>query len=141
MTLFVVLAAVLVVVSLAFLVPPLLRTRAAGAPSERAANLSVYRDQVAELDRDRAAGVLPQEQYAQARGELEQRLLDDVQSASVAPARGGKWSSRGTAVIVAVAVPVLAGLLYWHLGTPQAVVTAARGTVDPANMTVSSFSR
>ena len=58
MTLFLLLAAALVVVSLAFLLLPLLRARRTGVPSERAANLSIYRDQFAELERDLAAGVL-----------------------------------------------------------------------------------
>src|SRR4029078_8455307 len=55
MTLFLLLPAVLVVVSLAFLLLPLWRARRSGVPSERSANLSIYRDQFTELERDLAA--------------------------------------------------------------------------------------
>jgi cytochrome c-type biogenesis protein CcmH len=139
MTLFLLLAAALVVLSLSFLVLPLLRTRRGGAPSERAANLSIYRDQFAELERDLASGVLTADQYAQSRAELEQRLLDDVERTPAASARATKWSNRGAAALVAIAVPVVAGLLYWHLGTPQALNPPAHGAVDPSNMTVEQF--
>jgi len=71
MTLFLLLAAALLAISLAFLLLPLLRARRTGAPTERAANLSIYRDQFAELERDLASGVLTEDQYAQARVELE----------------------------------------------------------------------
>ena len=139
MTLFLLLAAALVVVSLAFLLLPLLRARRSGVPSERSANLSIYRDQFAELERDLAAGVLNEDQYGQARAELEQRLLDDVDQTPAQAAPKSTWSSRGAAAIVAIGVPVLAGLLYWHLGTPQALTTPKQGTVDASNMTFEQF--
>ena len=139
MTLFLLLAALLIAISLAFLLLPLLRTRRAGAPSERAANLSIYRDQFAELERDLASGVLTEDQYAQARAELEQRLLDDVERAPSARSATTKWSNRGAAAAVTIAVPVVAGLLYWHLGTPQALTVPKRAPVDASNVTLEQF--
>jgi cytochrome c-type biogenesis protein CcmH len=139
MTLFLLLAAALLVISLAFLLLPLLRALRTGAPTERAANLSIYRDQFAELERDLASGVLTEDQYAQARVELEQRLLEDVGRGPPVPTGGAKRSSRISAVAVAIAVPVLAGLLYWHLGAPQALMAPKRTPVDASNITLEQF--
>jgi cytochrome c-type biogenesis protein CcmH len=139
MTLFLLLAAALLVISLAFLLLPLLWARRGGAPTERAANLSIYRDQFAELERDLASGVLTEDQYAQARVELEQRLLEDVGRGPPMPTAGAKRSNRISAVAVAIAVPVLAGLLYWHLGAPQALMAPKRAPLDPSNITLEQF--
>jgi len=139
MTLFLLLAAALIAISLVFLLLPLVRARRTGAPTERAANLSIYRDQFAELERDLASGVLTDDQYAQARAELDQRLLEDVERTPPAPAATSRWSSRTTAVVVAVAVPVIASLLYWHLGTPQALMAPRHGPADASNMTLEQF--
>jgi cytochrome c-type biogenesis protein CcmH len=75
-------------------------------------------DQLRELDADRAAGTLAQEDYERARAELEARLLRDVDEPDAAPAR-----SRGTlaAVVVAAAVPVLAFTVYVLVGNPAAI--------------------
>jgi cytochrome c-type biogenesis protein CcmH len=139
MTLFLLCAAALVIISLALLLPPLLRSRRYAAPSERAANVSVYRDQVAELERDQSAGTLSPEQYAQARAELEARLLDDVKAASADSPASRKWPGRIAAAVILVAVPVVAGSLYWHLGSPQALLAKGNHPIDPANMTVEQF--
>jgi len=114
------LAALLAVAALAFVLPSLLarRERPAGATGE-AANIAVYRDQVAELDADLAAGTLARDQYDEARRELERRLLDDVRAAqAVAPAASG---SQATAVVVGLAIPLVAALLYFGVGNPGAI--------------------
>jgi cytochrome c-type biogenesis protein CcmH len=139
MTQFLLLAAALVVVCLTFLLLPLLRARRAGAPSERSANVSIYRDQFAELERDLASGVLTADQYTQARAELEQRMLDDVQASGSEAAPKTSRSNRIVAVAVGLGVPLLAGLLYWHLGNPTALMAPTRGEIDPANMTPEQF--
>ena len=46
--------------------------------STREINAGIYRDQLAELDRDLAAGTIAETDHAQARGELQRRLLDDA---------------------------------------------------------------
>ena len=54
-------AAVLLAVVLILILPPLLRGARETAPEaggRSAANLAIYRDQLAELERDRAAGTL-----------------------------------------------------------------------------------
>jgi len=120
MTLFWVIAALLMGLALAFLLTPLVRNRAAsgGGASRAAANLAVFRDQLAELDADLAAGSIEREQWEAARGDLQRGLLEavDVPSASaVAPVK----RSKAAAIAVAVAVPLISVLLYLGLGNPQ----------------------
>ncbi len=68
-------AAVLVVLAMLFVAPPLLRRRA--APKDAAGpDLAIFRDQLADLERDLQAGTLAADRYAQARSELERRLAE-----------------------------------------------------------------
>ena len=84
MTVFWIVAAILIVVALLFVLPPLWRsnkTTGAAASTNNtnsALNVAVYRDQQNELEADRRAGTLSDAQYERARMELEKRLLDDV---------------------------------------------------------------
>jgi cytochrome c-type biogenesis protein CcmH len=125
MTVFVLLAAVLIVAALLFIVPPLLARSDGRNVARNSVNAAVYRDQLRELDADLAAGTLSPENYDSARSELEARLLEDVSTAdeAVTPAR----KSRGAAIAAGVSVPVLAAVLYLLVGTPQAV---SPGTIE-----------
>ena len=120
MTLFWVIAALLVGLALAFLVTPLVRNRAAsgGSASRAAANLAVFRDQLAELDADLAAGSIDREQWEVARGDLQRGLLEAVDVPSANAAASVK-RSKAAAIAVAVAVPLVSVSLYLGLGTPQ----------------------
>ena len=72
-------AGALTLLVVAALAAPLIgrdRRRTRVAPD--AANVALYRDQLAELERDRAQGVVSEEQFEQARAELGQRLLADI---------------------------------------------------------------
>lgn len=117
-------ASLMAVMALCYVLPPLLQ-RSEATDSERdRANVSIYRDQFGELERDLRDGVLDREQYEQGRLELERRLLEDVspaQGAAKASAQNSARSGRTTAVILGGAIPLLAVLLYSQLGTPQAL--------------------
>ncbi|HEY0817462.1 MAG TPA: c-type cytochrome biogenesis protein CcmI, partial [Rhizobacter sp.] len=117
---FVLAAALLVVATLVVLLRPWKRTTLPAAASTGDVNAGVYRDQLAELDRDLAAGTLTPEDHAQARAELQRRLLDDV-SAPDAPAPAATTGMRATALVLALAVPLAAGGLYAWRGSPQAL--------------------
>jgi cytochrome c-type biogenesis protein CcmH len=128
MTAFWVVAALLVAGALAFVLPPLLRSRAREArPSRSAVNVDLYRGQLAELERERAAGALSEAQYREGRQEIERRLLEDVAPADSRPAGA---PSRRIAVALGVLVPMAAVLLYAALGNfaaldPRAAQQAA----------------
>src|SRR6266705_5902372 len=71
--------ALLVVIALAFVLPPLLqRTETSNATEVKEANIAVYRDQLRELEADLSNGIVSKEQYTQDRDEIERRLLEDT---------------------------------------------------------------
>ena len=80
MTAFIIVAALLLAAALAILLPPLWRAPPPSAGADRReANLAVFRDQLAELDRERDDGTLGAADAEQARAELQRRLLDEVE--------------------------------------------------------------
>jgi len=95
------------------------RRRPAGADfSRQQLNAAIYRDQFAELERDRSEGALSAADYDQAHGELQRRLLEDssdTKNVNVAVA-----GSRTVPVSLALALPLAAMLLYLAIGNPAA---------------------
>ncbi len=122
MTPFFIVAALLSLLALAWVLVPLLRPRTADDPRRDLANLAILRDQLAELDRDLQAGVLSDAQYAQAKEEIERRVLDEVAHDTNAQMPAAPRAGRVTAVVLALAIPLGAALMYWRLGTPDAMV-------------------
>lgn len=103
-------------------------TQDATAATAREVNTALYRSQLAELERDLAAGTLAPDDERQARLELQRRLLEDTAArddASAAPA-----GTRRTTLALALAVPLLAGGLYAWLGTPAALQPQAPPAPD-----------
>ncbi|MGQ0653927.1 MAG: c-type cytochrome biogenesis protein CcmI [Betaproteobacteria bacterium] len=120
MTLFWLCAAALAVVALIVLLRPFLRRREGGdGVSREAANVSIYRDQLRELEADLAAGTLAQADYERSRREIEARVLQDVPAAASAAVRGG----RGAALAVGIALPLLGAALYLAVGMPGSMGT------------------
>jgi cytochrome c-type biogenesis protein CcmH len=137
MIVFVVLAVVLVLAALLFVLWPLLRTPRIAA-TVQSANLDVYRDQFAELERDLRLGTIDTKQYDVAVAELQRRLLDEAgQGGQVR--QPGPRASRFTAAAIALLVPAMAGLLYWHLGEPQALDPVQHAGPDPSSITQEQF--
>ena len=118
MTLFWLIGAALAVAVLAWLLRPLLSRSHAAVPSRSAANVSIYRDQLRELDADLAGGTLAREDYERARAELEARMLQDVAQPDVRPAAP---AGRRAAWALGAAVPVLAAAVYFAVGSPGAI--------------------
>lgn len=127
-------AGLLIAGALLFLLPPLLGTRQIrGLASHDQANVSIYRDQLQELDTDLAAGTISPEQHGQARLEIERRVLEET--GGEAGAQAGA-SLRGTALGVGFAVPVLAFGIYLLVGNPAGLdpeQAAARAAEDQSH--------
>jgi cytochrome c-type biogenesis protein CcmH len=124
MTQFAIFATLLVVVVAAFILPPLwLGLRAPKATADRKqANLAIFRDQLAELEREKTEGALAEADFEQARRELQRRLLEEVEPAAAdATAPGTHGPSRKTAIVILLLLPILALLAYGILGKPQAL--------------------
>lgn len=114
-------AALLIAAVIVLLLPPLLRGRASSAAADqRQANLAIFRDQQAELERERQDGTLAEADYAQAKEELQRRLLEEVQASGEAQASGAAPAKK-TAFALAVLLPVGALVGYTLLGTPRAL--------------------
>ena len=134
MTVFWIVAACFIIAALLFVLPPLWQRtvkdtdKEKGSPIEHSAiNTKIYQDQIAELENDLRNDMVQPEQYAQARRELERRLLDDVSAApetaapavQLAPNHAGLH--RTTAIVVGIMVPLFTVLLYLKLGSPDAL--------------------
>lgn len=99
---------------------PLSRQRASRAARE--ADLAVYRDQLSEIERDVAAGLLSRELAQAARVEVARRMLavDDAPAGPVPLDPGALRRRRRLVALIAIVVlPGLAASLYLHLGTPE----------------------
>lgn len=112
-------AALLAAIALGLLLWPLRRgNAAAAATSRRQLNAAIYRDQMAELEADRADGDLGEADYGEARQELQRRILDDSAEAVAAAAAPPASGNRTLAVALSAAIPVVAAVLYLLLGNP-----------------------
>ena len=131
MTVFWSLAAVMTMVALLFLLPPLLRKRELSAVSRDELNIEVIRQQLAELDTDLEAGKLDKAQYGAARADLEQELLYDLARTDPASrtARSGRWAT----LLIIPALPLCAVLLYQQLGSVELIdrLQQARSSQPP----------
>jgi cytochrome c-type biogenesis protein CcmH len=118
-------AALLVLAVLAIIVPSQWRaSRAQRTLDRRAANLGIFRDQLAELDRDHRAGLLASADFDQAKSELQRRLLEEVDDPDSGPAEPPAPMPRGarrTALALLVVVPLAALAGYLLLGNPDAL--------------------
>lgn len=82
----------------------------------------VYRDQLAEVDRDRQLDRIGPREAEAARIEISRRLLAAADSPRAAAKPGAKapaWVRRAAAVVALVALPAGAVALYLHIGSPD----------------------
>jgi len=121
MTVFWIVAACLIVAALLFVIPPLFRNETSAELDRREVNISIYKNQLAELEEDLAAGDVTQEQYDKSRQEIERRLLEDASVAEAGQAKSSKGLSTVSSVIVALAIPALAIAVYFKVGNPDAL--------------------
>ena len=115
MTLWFVFALMTVAAIFAVLWPLRLGGRAPSDGSEAA----VYRDQLGEIDRDVAAGLIGDSEAAAARVEISRRLLAAADSERDSPMVSSTRLRRSAAVIALVGLPVIAIAFYLPLGSPR----------------------
>ncbi|MDE0409789.1 MAG: c-type cytochrome biogenesis protein CcmI [Alphaproteobacteria bacterium] len=119
-------AAGLTALAVAAVLIPVLRRHRRG-PSRADYDLTVYRDQLRELESDRARGLVSEEQEEAARTEIERRMLRAARARDAAKetespdahARGPwAWRRRAAAIGLGLCIPALAAGVYATLGTP-----------------------
>lgn len=104
------------VVMVAVVLLQALRRAGTDAAPTGAEDLIIYRDQLAEVDRDLARGVLPPEEAGRLRIEVQRRILEAGRSQPDAPNRKASHPAlAGSAVVLAV---ILSGVIYLSLGAP-----------------------
>ncbi len=122
MTTFWIICALLLLVAVLFVGVPLWRgTSRNNAVVRDAANLEIYRDQIAEMDNDLRNGLLTPELYEQGKRELEARLLEEVQVLEqAAPAQ--RHPLKIATIVIAVLLPLASVGLYLKLGNQNALL-------------------
>ena len=135
MILYWVICAGMLMIALAFVLPPLLQNTdgSAGESSDRErkdANVAIYRDQLRELKGDLDNGIVSQQQFDQDREEIERRLLEDADSRTNI-SKTTNEGSRVTAAILAMAISLIAIVFELKIGTPPS-------SAGPASITAQS---
>ena len=137
MILFWVICAAMILIALAFVLPPSLhRSEESNRKTDderKKANIAVYRDQLSELEADVRNGIVSEEQYAQDREEIERRLLEDIGTTNtkktvLAP----PISARNTAYLLGIGLPLVAIVFYLNIGSPKAAGGEAPVTASQA---------
>lgn len=126
-------AAIMVLVTLALMVPVLLRRNPALAKAAEL-DLQVYKDQLAEVERDVARGVLPQEDAKAVRLEVSRRILAaDKRSQHEDVAKGaGRGINIGLSLVIAGFLGAGSYGIYVSLGVPNLPDQPLAGRIEAA---------
>ncbi len=129
MTSFWVISGIFVVTALLFIIPTLLRNRDTQLEyiEHDAVNITVYRDQIAELDNDLENDILTQEQYNKSKQELQQRMLQDVsEREKMIIKKNKKIHNIAISTFIALTLPLAAVFLYLVIGDTRGLLPQAQ---------------
>lgn len=129
MTSFWVISGIFIVTALLFIIPTLLRNRDAQLENieHDAVNITVYRDQIAELDNDLENDILTQEQYNKSKQELQQRMLQDVsEREKMTIKKNKKIHNIAISTFIALTLPLTAVFLYMVIGDTRGLLPQAQ---------------
>src|SRR6516165_7344735 len=89
--------------------------------SRSGSDVAIYRDQLDEIERDRAAGLIEDNEAVSAQVEVSRRLIAaaDAQTALPSDVPSASWRRRAVAIMALVLLPVGATGLYLALGSPR----------------------
>ncbi|HYX04359.1 MAG TPA: c-type cytochrome biogenesis protein CcmI [Reyranella sp.] len=128
------LLALLTTATVGALLIPFLRTRSQATGRFDAA-LAIYRDQLAEIERERATGTLPEAEAAAARLEVERRILAAADQAKAVEGGGAPTLHKLLPPVLALLIPLVVLGIYLplgHPGLPSAPFTSgARAPAEP----------
>jgi cytochrome c-type biogenesis protein CcmH len=123
---------------LSVLLPIARRSAVRERPSSH--DLEVYRDQLSELDRDAARGLIGATEAEEARAEIARRILklSDENAPPAGEAKPGFQAAKAVGFVAVLSVPLVSWGLYSALGSPDlpSKPLAARLAVDPASQPV-----
>ncbi len=139
-----VLSALVTAAVLALILRPMLQVETT-QNTDSEADIAIYRDQLAEIERDKARGLLSDDEAESAKLEISRRLLSVADKAEAEPdSTPGQMSEQSRiriAGIAAGAVTVIAMASYLILGSPglPGQPYAERAKMDPRNLPVSEL--
>jgi len=110
--------AILTVIASLSIVVPLYRSRRVSRSSEQQ-HLSIYRDQLGEVDRDLARGLIGESEADAARTEISRRILRTADNAGQGDRKAAAPTRHLAAAIALVGLPLAALGLYLTLGSPE----------------------
>lgn len=101
-------------------------------------DLEVYKDQLAELDRDAARGLIQPLEADEARAEIGRRILKVAAGAQAGGEPKARSAARLVGMAAVLAVPLVSWSLYSYLGSPElpSQPLQARLEADPAKSSV-----
>jgi cytochrome c-type biogenesis protein CcmH len=117
--LFLLIAGVMILIAFLIVLPPLWRKHPVAAADQDQRNIAIARQRLTELKEQLQAGALSQALYDEQLTELELALSDDldIQSQVKTAQSSGRWM----ATVLVLAIPLVAGSLYWSLGNYQLI--------------------
>ena len=126
MTLFWILASVMVLAAIAVVIVPLKRNKSTNDIASTRASVDVHRHRAAELEEEYARGIIADESLEDARRDLKRELLRDADAEETAPTSpaDAKWAIVGTAVLLPIAI---VGLYLWFGSAGVLVKSNAAG--------------
>ncbi len=124
MMFFWVIVVLLIVAALLFIIPPLFQAEDESIAADRVKrdelSIAVFKDQVAELERDLNNGTLSQEQFELAKQDIERELLESTQAEQAMQSSGDKivnaMAAKASAWVIIIALPILTIALYKSFG-------------------------
>ena len=124
MIVFSLICALLILVGLGFILPPLRHpNRLTAVKTMAEANAAVYRRHITELESDLRHGLITSAQFERDREELEGRAAVDLPKESRAIRNEKRTVGSGVLVLcLATGLPLAAMILYFALGTPGAIL-------------------
>ncbi len=126
MTLFLIVAAVMIMLAFALVLPPLLKKNfpVEEQEIEKETNLTIARERLRELKQELKKGLIDQHQFEQARLELERNLAQMLGDDQVNETEA-KNNSPSVAILLSILLPLLAVGIYLKTGAPSAIEQSA----------------
>jgi cytochrome c-type biogenesis protein CcmH len=120
MTLFIVLAVLIMAIAILILLLPFLRTISTSSVDQSQSNLLILQESLANLEKEFQDGLLTAEQYAVQKTEIEMRTVEEVVNVKDVKSplqKQSRWLSSG----LIIAIPLAVVGLYLILGNPAAI--------------------
>lgn len=133
MTTFLLISGAMIAVAIVLFAPTLLRARHEAAEDTRETNIRIARERLGDLEKEHAKGELSEEEFVQARQDLEIALAQDLTTATSSIEHSDKrGTARMTLVLLAVGLPLLVYAIYQSIGSPQHLAVAGPGQPQTA---------